>query len=179
MLTAPSAPLTTHADRSRVDMAISDPTAVERFWPKVLKSDGCWLWQGCVQGNGYARFRAGGRTVYAHRFSYELHNGPIPEGLMLDHLCRTPRCVRPDHLEAVTNRENTVRGLGPLVNTISPQARAAAWAINRNKTHCAKGHAYDAENTRYCPDGSRRCAQCCRDRARAHWRRKHPLRRSA
>lgn len=68
---------------------------------------GCWLWQYSVSPQGYARW---GKT-YAHRRVYEQLRGPIPAGLSLDHLCRVPRCVNPDHLEPVTHAENVRRGV--------------------------------------------------------------------
>jgi hypothetical protein len=88
----------------------------ERFWSKVDRTGpgGCWLWLGQVNRWGYGHFRrtlAPGiyRTVKAHRFAYALLVGPIPEGLTLDHLCGRRACVRPDHLEPVTNAENLRR----------------------------------------------------------------------
>lgn len=75
---------------------------------------GCWLWTGLVGTNGYGathvRGRDGVTVLMAHRMSYEFYVGPIPEGLVIDHLCRNTRCVRPDHLEPVTNQENVRRG---------------------------------------------------------------------
>lgn len=85
----------------------------ERFWSRVNKTDSCWLWTGSDNGVGYGQFyRAGGKKTYAHIFSYELHKGPIPAGLSLDHLCRVRNCCNPNHLEAVTHRENCLRGEG-------------------------------------------------------------------
>jgi len=83
----------------------------KRFWSKVKKTDGCWLWAGNTNGAGYGRFALKGKKVYPHRYSYELSKGSIPENFVIDHLCRTPLCVNPEHLEAVTNRDNGVRGL--------------------------------------------------------------------
>lgn len=95
------------------------------FWFHVEKGEGCWSWRGSVQSEGYGKFRLNGRQVYAHRLSYELHKGPIPDGLTIDHLCRVRRCVNPDHLEAVTHLENVRRG-------------AVA-----NRPTCPNGHPYD------------------------------------
>lgn len=81
-----------------------------RFWAKVAVSDGCWLWTGATNERGYGHIVRAGRFVQAHRAAYELAGGEIPEGLVLDHLCREPRCVRPSHLEPVTHRENLARG---------------------------------------------------------------------
>jgi hypothetical protein len=88
-------------------------TALERFWAKVDKTDTCWLWTGYVHPKGYGRFYPGGgrgtQIVYAHRFSFELAHGPMPEGMEADHLCRVRHCVNPEHLEAVTRRVNLDR----------------------------------------------------------------------
>jgi hypothetical protein len=83
----------------------------QRFWRRVEKQpSGCWEWQGALSEWGYGSLVIVGRKVPAHRFSYEIHTGPIPEGLVIDHLCRNPSCVNPEHLEAVTNEENIRRG---------------------------------------------------------------------
>jgi hypothetical protein len=128
-----------------------DPS--ERFWPKVNKNGegGCWLWTGCQNGTGYGRFD---KSV-AHRFSYQLLVGPVPDGLDLDHLCRVRHCVNPDHLEPVTRSENLRRGIlhGPIDG-----GRAAA--RQREKTHCPQGHEYTPDNT-YSPP-SRPSARYCR-----------------
>jgi hypothetical protein len=71
----------------------------------------CWIWQLDHSYDGYGRKWLGSRRVHAHRWTYEQHVGPIPEGLQLDHLCRVRNCVNPDHLEPVTPRENTRRGI--------------------------------------------------------------------
>jgi len=83
---------------------------LERFWAKVDRRGptDCWLWQGSRCG-GYGHLRVGGRSrrkVYAHRVAYKLHRGGISSGLEIDHLCRTPSCVNPAHMELVTKREN-------------------------------------------------------------------------
>lgn len=117
--------------------AYTDADRVVAFWQKVaLPTDlaQCWLWTGGTAGLGYGTLWNGKKQVYAHRYSYELHREAIPPGLTIDHLCRTPACVNPWHMEVVTLTENIRRGSGP-----SGQ--------NRQKTHCPRGHAYTPENT--------------------------------
>jgi hypothetical protein len=81
------------------------------MWSKIRKqSDGCWIWCGQIHTGGkYGRTSLNGRKVYAHRLMYEIYHGPIPDNLHIDHLCRNTLCVNPDHLEAVTQRENNIR----------------------------------------------------------------------
>lgn len=85
---------------------------VDRFFEKVRRSPGCWLWTASLDGKGYGQFQMGGSTgtVRAHRWCYEYFNGAIPAGLVIDHPCRDSRCVNPGHLEAVTFAENGRRG---------------------------------------------------------------------
>lgn len=73
-----------------------------RFFSKVRMTDGCWPWTGACHPQGYGTFRVGESVHYAHRVMYEQVCGPIPDGLEIDHLCHNERCVRPEHLEAVT-----------------------------------------------------------------------------
>jgi hypothetical protein len=86
------------------------PTVEERFWGKVDKSSDCWIWTACRTPKGYGHFRANGKQVQVHRWSYQLHYGPIPEGLEIDHICRVRACVNPSHLRAVTHQENISTG---------------------------------------------------------------------
>ena len=89
----------------------NSPGLAARLWEKVDKSGDCWLWLGSLgHGGRYGSIHRGDGMVPAHRVAYELTIGPIPAGMEIDHLCRTPRCVRPDHLEPVTHRENMRRG---------------------------------------------------------------------
>lgn len=78
-----------------------------RFWSKVIRSDdGCWLWSGWTS-RGYGCIKVGGKKKLSHRVSWELHNGPVPDGLFVCHHCDTPGCVRPDHLFLGTSQENS------------------------------------------------------------------------
>ena len=84
----------------------------DRIKASVLKQDGCWLWTKGIDTNGYATVPWGGKSRSVHRISYEAFKGKIPVGLEIDHLCRTKRCVNPEHLEAVTHQENMARHYG-------------------------------------------------------------------
>lgn len=141
-------------------------TTKDRFDSKWSRGPGdCWTWHGSNNGVGYGEIRIGGRKVYAHRWSYEHHVGPIPDGLQIDHLCRNRACVNPDHLEPVTPAENVQRG------------EAAGPKPDRRATHCVNGHPY-GENTYTRPDGrGRNCIQCVRDRSREYQRRKRAQKR--
>jgi hypothetical protein len=134
---------------------------------RIDEASGCWIWQGASTSGGYGviRFRRtpGERGTYnapTHRVSYLIHVGPIPEGLVLDHLCRVRLCCNPDHLEPVTNRENILRG-------VSPSAR------NAHMTHCDYGHPLAGANLYIKPGrGDRACLVCKRidDRERIRLR---------
>lgn len=80
--------------------------ATERFWSKVNKTDGCWLWTGSTISTDYGALKMDGMRRYAHRASYELSVGPIPDGFLIDHKCGTPRCVNPAHLRLATPKQN-------------------------------------------------------------------------
>jgi hypothetical protein len=150
----------------------------ERFWSKVDKNGSvpesrpdlgpCWLWLASTDGKGYGKFWTGLKLSPAHVVAWEAINGPVPSGLVLDHLCRIRLCVRMTHSEPVTQRVNILRGIG-----------VAAQAAKRE--HCPQGHRLDANNVyieqaHYGP--KRHCVTCRhqRDRqrdpvARLEWQR--------
>lgn len=83
----------------------------DRFWQKVRKTDGCWQWTGAITGFGYGvmtRGSEGAGNILTHRFSWELHYGPVPDGLFVLHRCDNPLCVRPEHLFLGTKQDNAV-----------------------------------------------------------------------
>ena len=137
-------------------------TALDRFHEKYVVDDvtGCMIWTGS-RSRGYGRLHVGGVPVYAHRFAYEQFVGPIPDGLVIDHLCRNRGCCNPEHLRVCTNREN-----------IFAPGSLSSGAVNAAKTHCIHGHEFDDANT-YAYRGKRRCRECRRRRLGEYrgWRR--------
>lgn len=128
-----------------------------------IRADGCWEWLGQLSRGGYAiRQYVGHASKRVHRTTYELTWGEIPEGLVIDHLCRNRACVNPWHLEAVTNRENLLRGLRPPVTLLS---------------HCAHGHELTPENIKISRKNGveyRECWPCNRAYRRRRWARIYP-----
>lgn len=127
--------------------------------------DSCWPFGGARKPGGYGNFWLSGRHVGAHVAAYLLFVGAIPDGTEVDHRCHDPRscaggsgcahrsCCNPDHLKAVTHRENDLRGAG-------------VSAINVLKTHCVSGHPFDLENTYRAPGSphERHCRTCMANR---------------
>ena len=146
-----------HGDPGPAYITPKHRTIADRFWSKVDRSADCWIWLRSRNPAGYGKFGASGSGwILAHRWAYEQANGPIPDGITLDHLCRTRACVRPDHLEPVTRAENVLRGEGiPAV-----AARATA---------CMRGHAFATGDVRhYGPDNRWRACRTCERIRRAH-----------
>lgn len=141
------------------------PTGADRMSAKNIfnfeakfekgSDDDCWLWTANLV-RGYGQFGLHGRMVYAHRVAYEMKYGLIPEGLYIDHLCRTRNCVNPSHMEPVTNRVNLLRGVGVA-------------AMNARKTHCDRGHELSGENLipYHMARGWRICRSCVNAKQRS------------
>lgn len=144
--------------RSAIDLLAE---ASPRFWEKVDKTDGCWVWTAARAGGGYGVFWFQRRNVPAHRFSLMEAGVDIPEDMQVDHLCRNRQCVRPDHLEVVDCRTNLLRG-----DTIP--------AHNAAKTHCPEGHPYSGANL-YTHSRGRQCRACNRESSLRWWRRNHGI----
>lgn len=140
-----------------------------RFWSKTTlpNEQGCMLWLKCTNDDGYGRFYLNGRNEHAHRVSYVLAYGSIPDGMEIDHVkargCTNRHCVAPDHLEAVTHAENNRRSRAGTVTAMRQRA----------KTHCPSGHPYAGDNLYIHPTtGGRRCRACGRIAARIKSERK-------
>lgn len=132
-------------------LAAMRPTTEERFWAKVDKNHitGCWVWVGHKR-DGYGVFSYGGRggvRINAHRYAYQEIIGEIPNGLVLDHLCRQRDCVNPDHLEPVTRKENVLRGF-------------SLSAMQSRQKNCNRGHPLSGDNLYITPRGKRQCRSC-------------------
>lgn len=129
---------------------------IDSFTAKFhVQPDGCWAWAAQIDRYGYGRFKAGGIYYYAHRYAYEHLRGAIPKGLQIDHLCRNRGCVNPEHLEAVTQRENILRGDSLTTRRSAQQA-------------CKRGHLFDEANT-YLWRTSRICRTCRSEQNRARY----------
>lgn len=134
-----------------------------RFFSKIDKTEGgCWLWKATLFSNGYGQFFAASKNMRAHRASYLIHKGAIPDGLLVLHKCDVRHCVNPDHLSAGTQMDN-VR-----------DCVAKKRSFHGKRTRCQNGHDYTDENTYVNSAGWRFCRVCMRQRAARHYHKKHP-----
>lgn len=118
------------------------------------KDNGCLEWAGALFSNGYGAIAINGKNKRAHRFSYELFIGPIPDTFEIDHLCKNVKCVHPLHLEAVTHHEN--------------MRRSSAWLFWKNKKSCKNNHPFTEKNTYIDSKNKRKCRMCSRIRNRKY-----------
>ena len=129
-------------------------TAEQRIQKAVTVSpSGCWLWGKHINADGYGKIRFEKIAYLAHRLSYQVHIGPIPDGMQLDHLCRVRSCVNPAHLEPVTCAENLHRG---------EHSNMKAY----REDVCPLGHVLSGDNLSPRTDGRRKCKTCVNARAR-------------
>lgn len=135
---------------------IATPPLV-RFWKNVSKTKTCWIWKGSLISQGYGAIHVNGKTVKAHRFSYELHKGPIPAGLLACHSCNNRACVNPNHIYAGTHQENS--------RDMVRSNRHKPWGLPPGvyATHCKRGHEFTEQNS--CWDKRGRSCKACRLRS--------------
>lgn len=137
-------------------MSNLDPTGADRLSQNVRPEGECLRWTGAHTPTGYGQMRIGGIVMGVHRVAYKLSRGLIPEGMEVDHLCRVRDCVNPDHLEAVTHRENLRRSMNP--------------HLRFDVTECIEGHPLSGDNLYRYPDGRRQC-RTCRVVNQSNWKR--------
>lgn len=120
----PEAPLTRHYGHGK--------SYEQRFWEKVEKTDGCWQWTGACNDKGYGQLSIGARIIYAHRFSWEWHYGPIHRRLDIDHTCFSHGCVNPGHLRPATRKQN-MENLPGLQKNNTSGVRGVWWDKARDR----------------------------------------------
>lgn len=157
--------------KARMTMAKSPQMSIgSRFWKRIKKSDQCWEWIGLKIKIGYGSLWWSDKMWLAHRISWTLHFGEIPNGKFVLHKCDNRACVRPSHLFLGTQLDNVRDCIskGRFVQNKPPQG----WKPHK-KTHCKRGHEFTEENTRINKKGRRGCRACHRihdkKRSKARW----------
>lgn len=124
-------------------------------WSMPEPFSGCVLWTGCVGEWGYGVIGIAGKNRGAHRVAYELARGPIPSGLTIDHLCKVPSCINPDHMEPVTVTENNRRRWGN--------------SAKDTRYFCAKGHLMEGHNLKFLKNNGQKACRICVNRRAREW----------
>jgi hypothetical protein len=145
-----------HGDPFVVRTLVGASLADRLMFRTAETGSGCWSWIGSIDQHGYGKVRVAGKTLATHRVAYETFVGPVPDGLVLDHMCHNAdkgcpggpscshrRCLNPEHLEPATRSMNAVRGRG-----------------HGSETHCIRGHEFTPENTYVDSAGHRHCRTC-------------------
>lgn len=151
-------PLHLFLSDSLVTMKKPKETYEAKFWRNVDTSGECWLWMGARTGRGYGNFWDGSKQRPAHRYAYELINGPIAEGLFACHKCDNPQCVNPDHIFPGTPKDN--------MQDMQAKGRKKSNGYDK-RTHCIRGHELAGDNLRKTGNGTRQCKKCSTDWSRA------------
>jgi HNH endonuclease len=141
-------------------------TMEERFWSKVKKTDGCWLWESALKirnpQKAYGHFRWDGKNRPAHRVAWEIANGkPFPDGMFACHHCDNPNCVNPDHIFVGTAKDNARDAV------LKGRVRGS-----KQEGYCIRGHALTPDNLYMSRRGDRVC-RICKNSSRRHMRRVH------
>ena len=139
---------------------------IERLLNRTKKTNKCWNWTGSLSTSGYGQITGyvnnKKKNLISHRVVYEHYKGKIPRNYSIDHLCRNKLCQNPEHLEAVTQKENTLRGVSIV-------------AINSYKTKCTNGHPYSGSNLLMDKKRNIRMCKACRKEVHFNWRLKRGL----